>query len=795
MSTQPPLAIAPTGSGTLIGAAAQLIEDTDGGQVFIYGQLTHVWEAADQESRRFAAVNLLNLHAARAGIIASAFGVSVGTLWRWKALVAVQGVAGLLVEKRGPQGNSKLSPALIVRIHELKAAGLSNRAAAEQAGVSEFSVRRAMSLDPVTGQAPVSPAPTASQPATGKEAEAGVGVGVLPAQEPLPLLADPEPRTTHRMEASIGGLGEATPVFTPAARVPYAGLLLALPALEATGLRGCIHQVYGSLKPGFYGLDTMILETVLRTLAGEHRAEGAARLDPVGFGRILGMDRAPQVRTVRRKHQELASQGLAGALLEALGRHHLAGLVNTLNTSQDTDTRQARQDSGTEPGGSTAPTKDASGGSEDLGLVVYVDGHVRSYQGKKKTGKQYSTRLKFPTPATMETWVADGNGAPIFMVMAEPNSSLVSELRRLTPTLREMIGDQRRVLIGFDREGWSPQLFEHLIEAGLDPLTWRKGEIEPVNQDLFAECEYTDRWGVTTTYGQVADTRVNLTYGSVKNPTLVPMRQISRIVAAGKHTQEATGDDTRQIHLLTSNTQAPAAELLHVMSRRWRHENYFRFAREHFALDAHDTYQAVADDARRSVPNPAKEQAKRKRDVLAAQLNGLVGVVQAQEVALSTPQPGETLLVTNKMLNDVNAPVIKLEKQLAKANAAYQKIPARLPLGEVSPGQVVLDTELKQLLHAFRMAAYNISMILATEVRTQTGYSAAQNETHNFIRQALSVTGDIDPRREGFLEVVLDPMGTGRDTRALARLCERLTETGTVFPGTDRVLRYRVKGL
>ncbi|MGP9729295.1 hypothetical protein, partial [Glutamicibacter sp. AOP3-A1-12] len=70
MTTQPLLAFAPTGSGTTIGAAVELVENNDGGQVFIHGLLTHVWAAGDEESRRYAAVNLLSLRAAPAPVIA-----------------------------------------------------------------------------------------------------------------------------------------------------------------------------------------------------------------------------------------------------------------------------------------------------------------------------------------------------------------------------------------------------------------------------------------------------------------------------------------------------------------------------------------------------------------------------------------------------------------------------------------------------------------------------------------------------------------------------------------------------
>jgi hypothetical protein len=112
--------------------------------------------------------------------------------------------------------------------------------------------------------------------------------------------------------------------------------------------------------------------------------------------------------------------------------------------------------------------------------VLYVDGHVRAYQGTRKIAKTHVPRLKFPAPATLETWVADAVGDPLLVVMAEPGASLAAELRRLIPQLRGMVGDDRRVLVGFDRGGWSATLFADLHAAGFDTLTWRKGRIADV---------------------------------------------------------------------------------------------------------------------------------------------------------------------------------------------------------------------------------------------------------------------------------------------------------------------------
>ena len=95
-------------------------------------------------------------------------------------------------------------------------------------------------------------------------------------------------------------------MFTPGARYPLAGLLLALPPLEDTGLLDCAREVYGKLRNGYYGLAATLLTLVFLAKAGEPRAEGATRVPPGALGRVLGPGRAPEVKTIRRKLGELA---------------------------------------------------------------------------------------------------------------------------------------------------------------------------------------------------------------------------------------------------------------------------------------------------------------------------------------------------------------------------------------------------------------------------------------------------------------------------------------------------------
>ena len=104
-------------------------------------------------------------------------------------------------------------------------------------------------------------------------------------------------------------------------------------------------------------------------------------------------------------------------------------------------------------------------------------------------------RLKFPGPATEETWVTDAGGDPVFMVIAEPSQSLAGQLRGLLPQLRQVVGEGRRVTVCFDRGGWSPALFADITGAGFDLLTYRKGPVADLPGAAFTTVTCTDDRG------------------------------------------------------------------------------------------------------------------------------------------------------------------------------------------------------------------------------------------------------------------------------------------------------------
>jgi hypothetical protein len=736
MLSQLPLPLLPAGAAE-IAPGVGLLGGEDGGLVVVHGLATFAWDAGDEAGRRLAAVQLVRLRAASQGQVADAFGVDPVTVWRWDQALAADGVAGLVPARRGPKGASKLTPELAARIAGLDAAGATLREIAAATGVSTFSVRNAL------GRV----APARPGAAAGAAGERDGGDGDAGPAAVVAVLPDPVPRAGERALARWGLLGEgAAPVFAPGARYPLAGLLLALPALEGTGLLDAAREVYGRLRDGFYGLAATLLTVVFLALAGEPRAEGATRVPPAALGRVLGLDRAPEVKTIRRKLAELAAAGKAADLIMALARRHAA----------------ARPDA--------------------LGFL-HVDGHARVYYGTRQVQKTHIARLKFPAPATMETWVTDQDGDPVFMVTAGPSDSLAGELRRMLPALRGIVGEGRRVTVCFDRGGWSPALFADITEAGFDVLTWRKGPAPDLPAETFTTITCTDDRGRAHEY-DLADSTVTLgiSQGPRKGET-VTLRQVTRLVPA-------KGGGTRQIHALTSRDDLPAGEVCWRLSSRWREENYFRYARTRFALDALDSYAAAPDDPDRTVPNPARKAA-------AARVRQADAAAQAAEAArdaallqLRSPAPGQSAYLSNQVINALAAPVEAAWRDLDDAEQAAAAVPARIPLGELAPDMVRLDAETKQITHAIRMAACNAETLLARALDGH--YARAGDEACALIREALTTSGDIIPG-PGQLLIRLDPLTAPRRTQALAALCDQLSQAQACYPGTSLVLRYEVK--
>ena len=536
------------------------------------------------------------------------------------------------------------------------------------------------------------------------------------------------------MLACCGDLDDAAPIFADATAVPGAGVLCALPVLVASGIFRIAHKLYGEIGPAFYGLRTTLVTLLLMALWRIKRPEALKEHDPQTVGRVLGLDRAPEVKTVRRKLTRLASYHKAEQLGAELAR------VRVEQRGQ-------------------------------LMGFLYVDGHVRVYHGRRVIPKAHVARMRLALPATTDYWVNDQRGDPLFVVTAQANAGLVKMLPPLLAEIRSLVGE-RRVTVVFDRGGWSPQLFAEILALGFDILTYRKGRFRRVPRRLFKEhAAKIDGRDVAYT---LADQGIRLLKGKLR------LRQVTRL-----------SDNGHQTPIVTSRRDLPPVEVAYRMFERWREENFFKYLREEYALDALADYSVEPDDPERDVPNPkwnalsAKIRAARAEVARLSARYGLEALGDAEQRRRTLRSFEAEHAEESRALWNAFDRLDALEKK-------RRKMPKRVPVRQLVQDEVVkLSTERKHLTNLVKMVAYQVESDLVHAIAPH--YWRSDDEGRTLVQTALASAADIDVTDDD-LCITLAPLSSAHRSRAVQALCDELNASPARFPGTPLRLSFAVAG-
>src|SRR6266566_1736790 len=688
---------------------------TEGNQrvILVHGVVHSHYSREDRTAETYALVSLYESGYADQNDLARSFGYSTRTLRRFQERLHSRGLSALVRPEGRPADGSLPKPSPRDRtILRLKAQGISNRGIAGRLGLSEMMIRK------ILRRLGWQPAPEATLPLLPQADAPAKPVTISDSSADQISLPAPLPPPPQRQEPGV------KPAAQSFDQNPLDRSMDRLSAAEKS---------YGSLHPSFYGLRTTLVAYVLLARLRIPRPEALKEYSPGELGRIVGLDRMPEVKILRRKLSQLAARKGSHALGQEIAQQRIREHGHVFG-------------------------------------FLYVDGHVRAYHGKHTIPKAYVTRVRLAAPATTDYWVNDKRGDPLFVVTAEANAALTRMLPTVLGEVRKLLGPKRRATVVFDRGGWSPKLFRELLALDFDLLTYRKGRTRRIAEARFTQHK-AKLDGRRVRY-LLHEQPVRFLKGKLR------LRQITRLTEGGHQTP-----------IVTSRWDLRAIVLAYRMFERWRQENFFKYVREEYLIDALADYEIEPDDANRSVPNPARkaiEKELRRMRVQLAKLRANYAAITLEARPRRLPRTA-----AKKAKEKLRTEIAQAKARLEKLQAQHHALPRRVPVAEAQKGQAVvkLSTERKHLTNVLKMVAYHLESDLLELIRPH--YKRVEEEGRTFIQAALQDAADLEPT-EDQLRITLAPFSSPHRSRVLEALCQALNQTHTRFPGTQLEIHYAV---
>jgi hypothetical protein len=546
----------------------------------------------------------------------------------------------------------------------------------------------------------------------------------------------------ERTLAAVGLIPEAQITFGQHNNVEFGGVLLAVPALISQGLDEA-SNIYEPFPNCYYGLESVFMLLGFMALLRIKSPEQLKQCSPGELGKVLGLDRSPEVKTLRGKIGLLVEQKKAEPFQQALLRKW---------------------------------TK------EQPCVIFYIDGHVRVYNGSEANlGRKYVSRQKLCLAGTTEYWVNDEMGLPLMCVIGELNEKLREAIEMdIVPRLLQDIApdplmdqdpDMPRFTLVFDREAYEPAFFARLWEKHrIAVITYRKNVSDTWPVTDFEEVE-------TQVIGN--NVRIDVCEREVKLNGYL-FREIRNL-----------SDNGHQVSILTTHSQLPMQVIAGKMFSRWSQENFFSYMLENYNFDRMLQYGTEELSPNIEVVNPPYskltgkiKKVREKTGRLEAQLH------QHLEKNIDTPleKMPDAMAAQKKIIEKIKPLKLELDILLAER----KNTPARIKLADMPEVKRYnkLKTESKLFINIIKMIAYRAETALFNLMKPF--FKNAYKEGRMLIKSILASDADLAPDYlNNTLTVTLHTQSSPRNNLAASELCKIVNQTEEVYPGTNLKLIFK----
>lgn len=700
----------------------------------------------DLRSRRFTLTSLMeNKHLNAADLSGPPLLKPHRTLMNWKSQFRKAGPASFFAVHDQPK-TMIMTPEKSLQCATLLAQGLRVSVVARQAEIDESTLRKAIKRGVIAKHTvartdtmqnnSVDPASTKSERSR-IDAQAASGIGVACT------------RADERIDAALGLATCATTRFERVIDVPMAGLLTGLPALCANGLLSGVGK-HLSLPKGYYSALHILLLLGFMALGRIRRPEGLRSIPPGEFGKVIGLDRVPEVRTVREKIGLIAATG------------------NTQAWGQELSQSWMQAD------------------PQEAGYL-YVDGHVRVYDGKlANLPKRFVSRERLCLHGTTDYWVNDAIGRPFFVVSKAVTEGMgdaliqdiVPELLKSVPqqpTQNELDADPQlhRFVMVFDRECSNHKLLGELWQQRIGAITYRKNVKDKWPTEEFKQ-ETVPVIGGDSTTMMLALREATL---SAQGHSIA-VTEVRRLTDTGHQTAIIT--TARKLGTITIASR---------MFARWCQENFFSYMMQHYDIDGLIEYGAQELPGTTLVINPDYRELERTIKRFKLTLKQLQARLATYTQAAKPEQQTQTPLQVQKKaecLESIQAVQGEIEALCTTRRATDKKVRIDSLPKDKQPTQLLPLT--KMFADTVKMIAYRAETAMVALLKRHLN---KEDEARALVRELFISAGDIEPDEQSkTLTVRIHRMATPAHDKAIAALLEDLNSLGFCHPETGQKMVY-----
>jgi hypothetical protein len=693
----------------------------------------------DAAGQRLAISTLIaNRHVRACEVETSHLGIPRRTLMNWSRQLDDKGPGSFYMPRCG-RGGAVMTPEKAIECARLLDEGNPISAVAGLTGVKDSTLRKALRGGRVVRMG-VAGAATSQGGAEGTTKSERCRTDALAAEG----MGTACTRADERVAAALGLMTSAVTRFEPCRDVSMGGLLAGLPALCGNGLLSGLDK-HLSLPKGFYSALHILTVLGFMALARIRRPEGLRHIPPGELGKVVGLDRVPEVSTLREKIARMADNGTPDKWMREVSRNWM---------------EQDPQEAG----------------------YLYVDGHVRVYHGAGSLlPRRYVSRERLCLRGTTDYWVNDALGRPFFVVSKAVTDGLAATLLdEIVPELLASVPCQpthaqldadallARFVIVFDREGANHSLFSKLWEQRIGAISYRKDV-----KDQWLESEFQETGvpvpGGGSTRMQLASRQTTLSGKDASMPVL----EIRCLSQTGHQTAIITTARGLQNPIVAGR-----------MFSRWCQENFFKYMMQHYDIDGLVQYGSEEIPGTVMVINPAW----RVLDKAVTDKRRSIRKLHAKLGAATLHKDGGDIQLQAEMLQDIQ----QLEADTAALRIKRRDTPRKVPIASLPEDQRPrqLAPLGKMLTDTVKMIAYRAETALVGLLRP---HLAKEDEARALIRELFVSAADIVPNAQAnTLNIRIHRMACPAHDKAINSLLAELNQLMFLHPETHARLIYEL---